>query len=103
LKEQQWTLDFATMKVDAEARRQVVMVPATVQPRVGGRLAQEDLARIERLSSAGAVPHRRLAEAKAAHETSPSRFSAKTFNTSAIWAGRSRPPSKGSKGWSICP
>lgn len=131
LKEQQWTLDFATMKVDAQARRQVVTVPATVQPRVGGnaevrapaagritagsgraigtpvasgttlvellvrndrlgqapvlrlelsqaetalRLAQEDLARIERLASAGAVPQRRLAEAKAAHETAASRF-----------------------------
>jgi RND family efflux transporter MFP subunit len=130
LKEQQWTLDFATMKVDAQARRQVVAVSATVQPRVGGsaevrapaagrisggsgravgtpvargatlvellvrndrlgeapvlklelaqaetalRLAQEDLARIERLASAGAVPQRRLAEAKAAHETAASR------------------------------
>ena len=30
------------------------------------RLAQEDLARIERLSAAGAIPQRRLAEAKAA-------------------------------------
>jgi RND family efflux transporter MFP subunit len=125
LKEQQWTLDFATMRVDLQARRQVVTVPATIQPRVGGsvevrapapgritagsgravgtavsqgatlvellvrnnrlgeapvlklelaqaesalRLAQEDLARIERLSSAGAVPQRRLAEARAAHE-----------------------------------
>jgi cobalt-zinc-cadmium efflux system membrane fusion protein len=130
LKEQQWTLDFATMKVDAQARRQVVAVPATVQPRVGGsaevrapaagrisggsgravgtpvargatlvellvrndrlgeapvlklelsqaetalRLAQEDLARVERLASAGAIPQRRLAEAKAAHETAASR------------------------------
>jgi cobalt-zinc-cadmium efflux system membrane fusion protein len=125
LKEQQWTLDFATVRVDSQARRQVVTVPATIQPRVGGsvevrapapgritagsgralgtavaqgatlvellvrndrlgeapvlrlelaqaesalRLAQEDLARIERLSSAGAVPQRRLAEARAAHE-----------------------------------
>ena len=130
LKEQQWTLDFATMMVDAQARRQVVAVSATVQPRVGGsaevrapaagrisggsgravgtpvargatlvellvrhdrlgeapvlkleltqaetalRLAQEDLARIERLASAGAVPQRRVAEAKAAHETAASR------------------------------
>lgn len=130
LKEQQWTLDFATMKVDAQARRQVVSVPAMVQPRVGGsaevrapaagrisggsgravgtpvargstlvellvrndqlgeapilklelsqaqtalRLAQGDLARIERLSSAGAIPQRRLAEAKAAHETAAAR------------------------------
>lgn len=125
LKEQQWTLEFTTMRVDSQARRQVVTVPATIQPRVGGsaevrapapgriiagsgravgtavaqgatlvellvrndrlgeapvlklelaqaqsalRLAQEDLARIERLSSAGAVPQRRLAEARAAHE-----------------------------------
>lgn len=130
LKEQQWTLDFATMKVDAQARRQVVNVPATVEPRAGGsaevrapaagriaggggraagtpvargatlvellvrnerlgeasvlrlelsqaqtalRLAQEDLARIERLSSAGAIPQRRLAEARGAHETAASR------------------------------
>jgi RND family efflux transporter MFP subunit len=130
LKEQQWTLDFATMTVEAQARRQVVAVPATVQPRVDGsaevrapaagriaagsgraigtpvargstlvellvrndrlgeapvlklelaqaetalRLAQEDLARIERLASAGAVPQRRMAEAKAAHETATSR------------------------------
>jgi membrane fusion protein, heavy metal efflux system len=130
LKEQQWTLDFATMKVDSQPRRQVVTVPATVQPRVGGnaevrapaagriaggggravgtavargsalievlvrnerlgeapvlrlelsqaesafRLAQEDLARIERLAAAGAVPQRRLAEAKAAHEAAAAR------------------------------
>jgi membrane fusion protein, heavy metal efflux system len=126
LKEQQWTLDFATMKVESQARRQVVSVPATIEPRVGGsaevraptagriatgggraigstvnrgaalaelivrnerlgeapvlklelaqaeaalRLAQEDLARIERLVGVGAVPQRRLAEARAAHET----------------------------------
>jgi membrane fusion protein, heavy metal efflux system len=37
------------------------------------RLAQQDLARIERLASAGAVPQRRLAEAKAAHETAAAR------------------------------
>ncbi len=36
LKEQQWTLDFATMKVESQARRQVVSVPATIEPRVGG-------------------------------------------------------------------
>jgi RND family efflux transporter MFP subunit len=130
LKEQQWTLDFATVRVDSQARRQVVTVPGTIQPRVGGsvevrapapgritagsgravgtnvaqgatlvellvrndrlgeapvlrlelaqaesalHLAQEDLARIERLSSAGAVPQRRLAEAKAAHEAAAAR------------------------------
>jgi cobalt-zinc-cadmium efflux system membrane fusion protein len=130
LKDQQWTLDFATMKVESQARRQVVSVPATIEPRVGGsaevraptagriatgggraigttvnrgaalaelivrnerlgeapvlrlelaqaqaalRLAQEDLARIERLVRAGAVPQRRLAEARAAHETAAAR------------------------------
>jgi membrane fusion protein, heavy metal efflux system len=130
LKEQQWTLDFATLRVEARERRQVVAVSATVQPHAGGsaevrapaagriaagsgyaigtpvargrtlvellvrnerlgeapvlklelsqaetalRLAQEDLARVERLASAGAVPQRRLAEAKAAHETAASR------------------------------
>jgi outer membrane protein TolC len=130
LKEQQWTLDFATMKVESQARRQVVSVPATIEPRVGGsaevraptagriatgggraagspsiaatalaelivrnerlgeapvlklelaqaeaalRLAQEDLARIERLVGVGAVPQRRLAEARAAHETAAAR------------------------------
>ena len=131
LKEQQWTLDFATMRVDAKERRQVVAVPATIEPRVGGsaevrapgagriaagggrasgtpvargsvlaeiivrnerlgeapvlrlevmeaqtalRLAQEDLARVERLATAGAVPQRRLAEARAAHETAAARL-----------------------------
>ena len=130
LKEQQWTLDLATMNVDAQARRQVVSVPATIEPRVGGsaevraptagrvatgggraigspvtrgatlaevivrnerlgeapvlklelaqaqaalRLAQEELARIERLVGAGAVPQRRLAETRAAHETAAAR------------------------------
>lgn len=130
LKEQQWTLDFATMKVESQARRQVVSVPATIEPRVGGsaevraptagriatgggraigstvnrgaalaelivrnerlgeapvlklelaqaeaalRLAQGDLARIERLVGVGAVPQRRLAEARAAHETAVAR------------------------------
>lgn len=130
LKEQQWTLDFATMKVESQARRQVVSVPATIEPRVGGsvevrapsagriatgagraigtsvnrgstlvemiarnerlgeapvlrlevtqaeaalRLAQEDLARVERLAAAGAVPQRRLTEARVAHETAASR------------------------------
>lgn len=131
LKEQQWTLDFATMRVDAKERRQVVAVPATIEPRVGGsaevrapgagriaagggrasgtsvargsvlaeiivrndrlgeapvlrlevteaqtalRLAQEDLARVERLAAAGAVPQRRLAEARAAHEMAAARL-----------------------------
>ena len=130
LKEQQWTLDFATMKVESQARRHVVSVPATIEPSVGGsaevraptagriatgggrvvgstvnrgaalaelivrnerlgeapvlklelaqaeaalRLAQEDLARIERLVGVGAVPQRRLAEARAAHETAAAR------------------------------
>ena len=130
LKEQQWTLDFATMRVDDQQRRQVVAVPATIEPRVGGSaevrapaagriaagggrapgtavargstllellvrnerlgeapvlklelaqaeaahgLAREDLARIERLVTAGAVPQRRLAEAKVAHETATAR------------------------------
>lgn len=125
LKEQQWTLDFATMRADAGARREVVSVPATIEPRVngsaevrapsagriatgGGRaigtavsrgatlvelivrnerlgeapvlrlelaqaqaalgVAQEDLARVERLAIAGAIPQRRLTEARAAHE-----------------------------------
>jgi RND family efflux transporter MFP subunit len=36
LKEQQWTLDFATMRIDAETRREVVTVPGTIEPRVGG-------------------------------------------------------------------
>ena len=130
LKEQQWTLEFATMQIDSRPRRQVVSVPATIEPRIGGvaevrapaagriaagsgravgtavsrgatllellvrndrlgeapvlklelaqaesalRLAQEDLSRIERLASAGAVPQRRLAEARAAHETAVAR------------------------------
>jgi RND family efflux transporter MFP subunit len=130
LKEQQWTLDFATVKVESQARRQVVSVPATIEPRVGGsaevraptagriatgggraigstvnrgaalaelivrnerlgeapvlklelaqaeaalRLAQGDLARIERLAGVGAVPQRRVAEARAAHETATAR------------------------------
>ena len=130
LKEQQWTLEFATSKIDAQPRRQVVVVPATVQPRLGGsaevtapapgriasgaeraigapvtrgapllellvrnerlgeapvlrleltqaqaalRMAQEDLARVERLATAGAVPQRRLAEARGAHEAAASR------------------------------
>lgn len=130
LKEQQWTLDFATMQVDARPRRQIVSVPATIEPRVGGvaevrapaagriasggdravgtpvsrgatllellvrndrlgeapvlklelsqaesalRLAKEDLSRIERLAAAGAIPQRRMAEARAAHDTASTR------------------------------
>jgi membrane fusion protein, heavy metal efflux system len=38
------------------------------------RLAREDLARVERLTSAGAVPARRLAEARAAEETAVARL-----------------------------
>ena len=131
LKEQQWTLDFATMPVETKEHRQVIAVPATIEPRVGGaaevrapgpgriaagggrpsgspvargsvlaeiivrnerlgeapvlrlelteaqtalRLAQEDLARVERLATAGAVPQRRLAEARAVHETAAARL-----------------------------
>jgi cobalt-zinc-cadmium efflux system membrane fusion protein len=125
LKEQQWTLDFATMPVESQARREVLTVPGTIEPRVGGsaevrapapgriaagggrpigafvargstlaeiivrndrlgeapvlklelaqaeaalRLAREDLARVERLAAAGAIPQRRLAESRAAQE-----------------------------------
>jgi membrane fusion protein, heavy metal efflux system len=131
LKEQQWTLEFATVRVEAREHRQVVPVPGTIEPRVGGsaevrapgpgriasgggrasgtpvargtvlaeivvrnerlgeapvlrlevtearaalRLAQEDLARVERLATAGAVPQRRLSEARAAHETAAARM-----------------------------
>ena len=130
LKEQQWTLDFATAQVEARARRAIVSVPATIEPRTGGeaevrapaagrlaagggralgssvsrgtalaeivvrnerlgeapvlklevaqaesalRLAQEDLARVERLAEVGAVPQRRLAEARTAHEMAATR------------------------------
>lgn len=126
LKEQQWTLDFATWQVAAGARNAVVRVPGMIEPRAGGsadvlapapgriaagaaravglhvgrgdglvelivrndrlgeapvlklelvqaeaalRLATEDFTRVERLASAGAVPRRRLAEARAAQET----------------------------------
>jgi RND family efflux transporter MFP subunit len=130
LKEQQWTLEFATVQVDAQVRRGVIDAPATVEPRPGGsadvrapvagrvvaaaakavgtgvargeslvqliarneragegpvlklelaeaetahRLARENLARTERLVSAGATPQRRLAEARAAEETAAAR------------------------------
>ena len=130
LKEQQWTMDFATAKVESGARPAVVRVPGMIEPRAGGsadvlapapgritagvaravgtrvgrgdglvelivrndrlgeapvlklelaqadaalRLANEDLARVERLASAGAVPQRRRAEARAAQETAAAR------------------------------
>lgn len=130
LKEQQWTLDFATTAVESRARRAVVSVPAVIEPRAGGsaeiqaptngriaagggwavgtrvgrgdtlveliarnerlgegpilklelssaeaelHLAREDLARIERLTEAGAAPQRRLAEARVAEETAAAR------------------------------
>jgi RND family efflux transporter MFP subunit len=130
LKEQQWTLDFATTLVDDRVRRAIVNAPATIEPRTGGsaevrasvsgriataapraigtrvargdtlvqiiarneragegpvlklelseaqtehRLAQQSLARIERLVTAGAAPQRRLAEARAAEETAAGR------------------------------
>lgn len=126
LKEQQWTLDFATMQVDERARREVIVVPATIEPRTGGsvdvramaagriasggdralgsrvsrgealaelvvrnervgespilrlelanahaelRLAEQALARVEKLATAGAVPTRRLDEARVARDT----------------------------------
>jgi cobalt-zinc-cadmium efflux system membrane fusion protein len=131
LKEQQWTLDFATARVESKPYREVIAVPATIEPRAGGaaevrapaagrittgsgraigspvsrgttlvelivrndrigeapvlklelaqaetalRLAREDLARVERLTAAGAVPQRRLEEARAAHETAAARL-----------------------------
>jgi membrane fusion protein, heavy metal efflux system len=130
LKEQQWSLDFATAVVDGHARREVIPVPATVEPRTGGsvdvralaagrlasggqravgtrvnrgeplaelivrnervgeapilklelsnaeaelRLARQSLARVERLAVAGAVPARRLDEARAAEESAAAR------------------------------
>jgi membrane fusion protein, heavy metal efflux system len=130
LKEQQWSLDFATAVVDGRARREVIAVPATVEPRAGGsvdvralvagrlapgghravgtrvnrgdalaelivrnervgeapilklelsnaeaelRLARQSLARVERLAAAGAVPARRLDEARAAEESAAAR------------------------------
>lgn len=39
LKEQQWTLDFATQVVATTKMRESVTVPAKVQPRSGGRIA----------------------------------------------------------------
>lgn len=131
LKEQQWTLEFATMRVDETPRREVIDVPATIEPRTGGsvevralaagrlassgdravgarvargdalaelivvnerlgeapilrlerttaetelRLAEQTLARIERLATAGAVPARRLDEARVARDTAAARL-----------------------------
>lgn len=130
LKEQQWTLDFATAVVDRSPRAATVSVPATIEPRAGGRvdvrapaagrivaggaralgtrvsqgdvlvemvarnerpgeapvlrlevaaaeaelrLARDTLARVERLAAAGAVPQRRLAEARKTEETAAAR------------------------------
>ena len=39
LKEQQWTLDFATQLVSLTSMRESFVVPATIEPRSGGRLA----------------------------------------------------------------
>jgi len=130
LKEQQWTLDFATMRVGEDARREIIIVPASIEPRAGGtadvralasgriasgggravgtpvnrgdtlaelvvrterigegsilrlelsnaeaelRLADQALARIEKLAEAGAIPTRRLGEARVASETAVAR------------------------------
>lgn len=132
LKEQQWTLDFATEVVTERALREGLRVPAEVRPRTGGEaevtvpvagrvattgsvpgigtsvrkgqilariiprtatpadraalesaleqaramlsLAQRDRERAERLLSAGAVPSKRLDEAKTAETTAEARF-----------------------------
>lgn len=131
LKEQQWTLDFATMRIDDTARREVIVVPATIEPRTGGsadvrataagrivsggdraagsrvgrgeslaelvvqndrvgespvlrlelssahaelRLAEQHLSRIDKLVTAGAVPTRRLDEARVARDTASARM-----------------------------
>lgn len=130
LKEQQWTLDFATTAVDNRPRRGVFTVPATIEPRAGGRvevrapaagriasgggrtvgarisrdeplvelivrnerlgeatilkvelttaeaelrLAQQTRARLEKLTAAGAVPARRLDEARLAEASAQAR------------------------------
>jgi RND family efflux transporter MFP subunit len=130
LKEQQWTLEFSTMAVDARPRRTIFTVPATIEPRAGGsvevrapaagriasgggrpvgtrvsrdeplvelivrnerlgggpvlkvqlanaeaelRLAQQTRARLERLTSVGAVPARRLDEARLAETSAQAR------------------------------
>lgn len=132
LKEQQWTLDFATEVVAERAIRESLRVPAEIRPRTGGEaeviaavggriavsgaipgvgatvqkwqvlariiprtstpsdraalesaaeeaktalsLAQRDRERAERLLNAGAVPSKRLDEAKAAEATAQARF-----------------------------
>ena len=134
LKEQQWTLDFATEVVADRALRESLRVPAEVRARTGGEaeviapvggriavsgaipaigtavqkgqvlaritprtatpsdraalesavaeakaalsLAQHDRERAERLLNAGAVPSKRLDEAKAAESTAHARFEA---------------------------
>ncbi|MCL4522433.1 MAG: efflux RND transporter periplasmic adaptor subunit [Acidobacteria bacterium] len=134
LKEQQWTLDFATVAVGERALRESVRVPAEVRPRTGGEaeivapvagrlsatsaipavgtlvqkgqvlariiprtatpsdratldlalseaktalsLARRDRERAERLVTAGAVPAKRLDEAKAAEATAQARLDA---------------------------
>lgn len=134
LKEQQWTLDFATEVVTERALREGLRVPAEVRPRTGGEaevtvpvagrlattgavpsvgmfvrkglvlariiprtatpadraalesaleearamlnLTQRDRERAERLLNAGAVPSKRLDEAKAAETTAQARFQA---------------------------
>ncbi len=122
LKEQQWTFDFATQIVEKATMRESLTVPATIQPRGGGRvaitaplggslstsaklpvigtnvqsgevvaamvpptnapsdlaaldlaveearvkleIARQELARVERLLDVGAIPSRRVSEAK---------------------------------------
>jgi len=134
LKEQQWTLDFATEVVAERSLRESLRVPAEVRPRTGGEveliapvagriavsgaipsvgtpvqkgqvlariiprtatpadyatlesareeakaalgLAQRDRERAERLLAAGAVPSKRLDEAKAAEATAQAKFEA---------------------------
>jgi len=134
LKEQQWTLDFATVTVAERSLRESRRVSAEVRPRTGGeaeiiapvagrlatssaiptvgtlvqkgqvlakilprtatpsdratlelavqeattalRLAQRDRERAERLATAGAVPGKRLDEAKAAEATAQARLNA---------------------------
>lgn len=122
LKEQQWTMDFATQVVETASLRESLTVPAKIQPRSGGRIAvtapvggrlstnvklpvigtnvqsgqviaaivpptsapsdlaslelaadearvkldfaRQDLARVQRLLDAGAIPAKRVQEAK---------------------------------------
>ena len=130
LKEQQWTLDFATASVDDSRRRSVMTVPATIEPRAGGsaevrapvagriaagggravgtsvrrddvlvelvvrnerfgegsvlrlelstaeaelQLAQQTRVRLEKLATLGAVPARRLDEARLAETSAAAR------------------------------